>query len=244
MTTDINNFVCVVRQKNGEIKIKHDLNNETNIYKLLYEFGFRKSKLDNRKIYYRRQESTLTPVRLYDIKKAFYDFLSNGFYTCPKDITRIEILNWYLNKSPIKENGLFNHYLEEKETLLEQEIHHLRLQMDCDYKHNFEVQQILSKLKDWNFKKTIDAKSCITTNAPLYYKRVGNDKYLIFTHWNAGRYTDKKKKHYKDGFDCWLAKFENEKHIGKKKIADEDLSTIRLGFDLDRDMSLIEQYLN
>jgi hypothetical protein len=68
MTTDINNFICVVRQQNRQIKIKHDSNNEANIYKLLRDFGFRKSKLDNRKIYYRRQDGMLMPVRLDNIK--------------------------------------------------------------------------------------------------------------------------------------------------------------------------------
>jgi len=75
METDINNFVCLVRQKNGQVKIKHDANNESNIYKLLHDFGFRKSTLDNKKLYYRRQDSKLIFVRLSDIKWAFYDFL-------------------------------------------------------------------------------------------------------------------------------------------------------------------------
>ncbi|MDL2330651.1 hypothetical protein LJC62_01380 [Odoribacter sp. OttesenSCG-928-A06] len=237
MTTDINDYIRIVRQKNGQIRIKHDVTNEGNIYKLLREFGFCQFKLDNRTIYYRRQNDELTKVDFNDIKRAFYDFLKEGNYTCPKDVSRVDILNWYLEKLPLKKNGLLKHYLED--TLSEQEIHSLRLQIDFDYKHNFEIQQILSKLDEWNFKKTIDTKSSIATNAPLYYKQVDSDKYLIFSHWNADRYIDKKKKHYRDGFDCWLAKFKNEKDIGKKKIADEDLQDIRLGFYLNRDLPLL-----
>ena len=37
---NIENFVTIIRRKNGGIRITHDINNEGNIYQLLYEFGF------------------------------------------------------------------------------------------------------------------------------------------------------------------------------------------------------------
>ncbi len=235
MTTDINNFIDIVRQKNGRVKIKHNITNEGNIYQLLRDFGLRKSKLDNKRIYFYRQSDNIQPVKLLDIKDAFREFLERGnFMNLPPDINHHDILEWYYSTLPIKENGLFDHYLED--TLTESEIHSLRLQTDHVYKHRFEISQLISKFDDWKFSKTTDLISSYSSdNPPLYYKRIADTKFIVFNHWNANT-------KYTDGFDCWIATYSNEKQIGNKKPL--ELKEIRLGFRLDRDFSLIEQYLN
>lgn len=235
MTKDINNFIDIVRQKNGRVKIKHNITNEGNIYKLLRDFGFRKSKLDNRRIYFRRQADIVTPVNLSDIKDAFREFLKCGDFTnIPTDINHHDILEWYYSTHPIKENGLFDHYLED--TLTEVETHNFRLATDHDYRHRFEIKQLLSKFDEWAFSKSTDnINSYSSNNPPLYYKRIDDRKFLVFNHWNANT-------KYTGGFDSWIATYSNEKQIGNKKPL--DLQDIRLGFRLDRDYPLIEQYLN
>jgi hypothetical protein len=131
MTTDINNFITILRQKNGKLKITHDVNNRVNVYKFLRDIGFRKSKLDNRRVYYRRHNNKLTIVQPYEIKDAFHDFLKRADYTnIPDDVSHEDILEWYYAKVPFKINGLYDPYLED--TLSEQEIHSLRLQRDAD----------------------------------------------------------------------------------------------------------------
>jgi len=235
MTTDINNFIDIVRQKNGRIKIKHNVTNEGNIYKLLHDFGFRKIKLDNRRIYFRRQADKITPVKLVDIKEAFREFLEHGDFTnIPQDVDHRDILEWYYSTLPIKENTQFDQYLED--TLTETEAHDLRLQTDHIYKHKFEIEQLLLKFDEWKFLKTTDIISSYSTeNPPLYYKHIGDRKFLVFNHWNVNT-------KYTDGFDCWIATYSDEKQIGNKKPL--DLQDIRLGFRLDRDFPLIEQYLS
>jgi len=234
MTTDINNFICIFRQKNGQVKIKHNNINVGNIYMFLRDLGFRKSKLDNRRIYYRRNNTELETVHPREIKQAFLDFLKRADYTdLPDDINHNDILEWYYSKMPIKESGLNDHYLEDN--LTEQEIHSLRLQTNHDYKHKFDINQLIAKFDELHFSKTVDSiNSYSSNNPPLYYKSVGDRKYLVFNHWNCNS-------KFKDGFDGWIATYKNEKQIGKKKP--NDLQEVCLGFLLDRDFPLIEQYL-
>ncbi len=233
MKRDINDFISIVRFRNGQVKINHDGQNQANIYQLLHEFGFRKSKLENKRIYYRRDGEQLIPSSFRKIEDTFFEQLrETEFINIPDDVRFFEIVNHFYEKSPIKENALFTHFFAE--TLTETEAFNYKLLTDHQFKHKFEVQHLLSKLEEWKFDKTIDINSSITNNAPLYYKKVEGNKYLIFTHFNS-------KSNTYDGFDCWIATFAKTGHIGNKKPL--SLQTVSLGFILDRDFELIKNYV-
>lgn len=115
MTRNINDFITIHRQKNGQVKIRHNITNEGKIYKLLHELGYRTTKLNNKRFYYRRESGKLTISNIWDIKKAFLDLLVNADFTnIPTDIEYSKITNWFFERHPIKVNGLFEHYLEIK----------------------------------------------------------------------------------------------------------------------------------
>ncbi len=230
MDRDISRYVTIIRQKNGKVKLSHDINNEANIYKLLYELGFRKSKINNRGVYFQKKGYDLIPVEIDDIRHTFYNFLKkNKFKNMPKDITHEDILRWYLEKAPIKQNGLFNYYLEIK--LSEREEHIIKLKTDIDYEHKYKVTNLLNKFKEWNFCQSIDTK----THTPLYYKKIDKNKYLIFNHYNF------ESKKNTDGFDCWIASYKNEKQIGK--TIPTEIKDLRFSFDLEKDFELIKKYI-
>ena len=234
MEKDINNFLTISRTKNGKVKISHNTENEANIYKMLFKLGFRKTTLNNKKLLFKKTNDDLIPISIHDIRNAFYDLLKNfEFVNVPDDVNYTDILNWNLEKQPIKQNGLFNHYLSVE--LNESEIHILRMKTDVNYKHRNEINSILDKLNEWNFSKSIDKKSSICINAPLYYKKIDNNKFLVFSHYNA------ESKKSIDGFDCWLANFKNEKQIGVS--SPRELKDIRLSFNLERDYELIKDYV-
>lgn len=234
MTKDINDFITIVRQKNGRVKITHDINNEGNIYRLLQELGYRKARLDNKRIYFRREGTVLTPVSLRKIKDAFRNLLRNmDFLNLPDDIEYSTILNWYYERQPIKENGLFDHYLEDE--LNEREAHDMRLKINVTYKNKFEVDSMLAKFSEWKFCKTTDTVGGFCKDNPLFYKKIEDTKYLVFNHYNSEHKTN-------GGFDCWIATFTDEKQIGKKKPS--DIESIRLSFRLDRDFELILDYIS
>lgn len=235
MTNDINNFIQVVRYKNGKTKIKHDFEKQANIFKWLKECGYRKSKLDNKVIYYLKHDEEVISTSFLEIKAAFLEFLVNANYiNLPSDINHHDVLEWYHSKHPLKENKLTKYILGDN--LSESEIHSLRLQTNLSYKHRFQIKRIIIELNNWGFKKTTDKISSYSSiKPPLYYKQINNEEYLIFNHWA----TETK---YDDGFDCWIGIYQNEKLIGKKEPL--EINTVQLGFDLDRDITLIEEFLN
>lgn len=236
MTTDINNFITLDSFKNGRVKISQTISQEGNIYKLLFELGYRKTKLNDKRIYLKREGTFISVVHPSDIRQAFFKFLSHDadYSNILDGIDREEIINWFYQKNAVKENGLYDHYLAD--TLSESEAHDLRLRTDHDYKHSFDITQLQSMFDEFDFNKTVDSINSYSDNNPtLYYKQVADRKFLVFNHWNA------KSKH-NDGFDCWIATYPNEKQIGNKKPL--ELHDILLGFHFGRDFSLIEQYLN
>lgn len=234
MTININDFISFDRLKNGKVKITTDISNEGNLYKYLRQLGFCKSKLDGIRIYYRRENSSIKPSSMHDIKHTFLVLLQQAdFCNIPTDVSYSDILNWYLDKQPIKENGLFDHYLADN--LSKTEAHNYRLLTNPMYKHKFETQQLLSKFAEWNFNKTIDKVGAFCKSNPLYFKRIEDKKFLVFNHYNSNSETN-------DGFDSWVATFTDEKQIGIKKPT--QIQDIRLSFHLDRDFELIKDYLN
>lgn len=235
MTTDITNFINIHKQKNGAVKINHGEANESNIYKLLYDFGYRRSRLDDELIYFRSFENDLNPVLLLDIKHAFLNFLSRGDYTnCPKDISREDILDWYYSRNPIRENRILISFPEY--SLPENEAHLLRIKTNPYYKRSYESRTLVSNLGEWGFSKAVDNIGSYKSNNPsIYYKRLINREFLVFSHNNTNL-------EFKDSFDCWIATYYHENQIGLKKPI--DLREIRLGFLLERDLPLIINYLS
>ncbi len=239
MITDIENFIKIIRLKNGKIKIKHDKTNEENIYKLLHDyFHFRKTKIKGKKVYYCRENNKLKKVSLDEIKYTFFRFLVEEDYTnCPNDVSNDDIQEWYLaSDSIIKENTLLNKHL--KEELNANDTHYLRLQIDPFYKNSYEINQLIAKLKEWRFTKTIDKINTPKGTPLIYYKKVKNNTYIVLRHSNR----NKNKIHICEYFDCFLETHQNKQKIGiKEPIYSRN---IKLGFDPEYDFYLIEQYIN
>lgn len=233
MTKDINDFITIIRQKNGQVKITHTPNNVCNIYKYIYELGYRNSKLGKKRIYFLRNGTNVTPVNFWDIKDDFFErFKKFDFTNIPKDIEYASILNCYYRRQPIKENEVFKNYPDE--ILTKAQIHNFMLIRDPFYKHRFEVKELLSKLDEWAFHRTVDTIGAFTTKSPLYFKNVGGQKYLIFTYYNPNHESN-------DGFDSWIATFSSQNHIGNKMPL--EVEKIQLSFHLERDFHLIKDFI-
>ncbi|MGB0887575.1 MAG: hypothetical protein ACPGSL_05605 [Vicingaceae bacterium] len=231
---DINRFLNFHQLKNGKTKITFDFQNQTNIYHFLRELGFCKSNLDGKRVYYQRVGVKINPVTSQIIKDAFFDFLQKEeFSNIPNGITHSDITNWFLEHPPIKNNGGLDNSL--KDTLTESETQSFRLQTDESFKHKFEVKQLISKFEEWNFNETTDYVGAFQVNNPLYYKNIGNKRFIVFNHYNS---TDSNN----DGFDSWIASFDKEKQIGTKKP--NEIQTIQLNFQLKRDFNLIKDFVN
>ena len=233
MDKDIQDFISIHRSKNGSVKIGHDASNEVNIYKLLNRFGFRHDMLNGKRIYFRRINGAIQLVNIEEIRDSFYHFLERDeFENLPFDIPKEIILDWFLRENPIRQNDLFRHHL--KGSLSDFETHQLSMETDLEYKSEYETNQLLAKLSEWGFETTIDIIGSFCKGNDLYYKQIGSNEFLVLNHYN-------KNKVLECGFDAWKIKF-----IDKDKIGVElprIIEQIRLSFKVERDYSLIEQYL-
>ena len=233
MKREIQDFVTITQGKSGNIKITHDISNESNIYAFLRSLGFRRSRINKKWVYYRRVGQKITASVLREVKDAFLDFLKDEEnYSLPKNVTKEQILEWYYSKSPIKQNGLFFHHLEDE--LSDFESHQLRMEIDLDYKREVSIQNVLDFFQANGFQKVVDKKSHFSKDADLYFKKVNSGRYLIFNHFNKG-------KPNLAGFDCCNAQFQKESEIGLKEPS--EMEHIASSFDLQRDFHLIESYL-
>lgn len=102
-------------------------------------------------------------------------------------------------------------------------------------KYSFEIDELLSKFQEWQFKITNDSIGTFCKGNPLYYKSIGENNYIVFNYFNSTKKSNR-------GFDCWLAKYSNFSDIGVKKPL--EMESIRLSFHLDADFDLIEGYLH
>lgn len=102
------------------------------------------------------------------------------------------------------------------------------------YQNN--ISETIKQLKFYNFKIAVDKSGFFSTDDNLYYKSIGEKKFLILSHFG------KKFKNFEmEGFDFWIASFNSEKSIGiEKPIKQND---IILGFDLKRDLIILKKYL-
>jgi hypothetical protein len=233
MKRSITDFIEIKRFKNGKIALNQNLRNEGNIYRQLKELGFCRTKINDKSLLYRRVGNEIVPVKKYHLNDAFKDYLKEtDFEDLPVELTTNDIINWFYEKDPIKKNGLFYQIL--KDQLNAEELHQVKMKTDISYKQTFLNNEMLEKLKMWNFKRTIDEKSTICSGRPLYYKNIGNEEFLIFSHYNHENVSI-------SGFDLWRATFSSEKSIGKKKP--KKLYDISLSFNLDKDFKLIKEYV-
>ncbi len=232
---DIEDLVKIKIQKNGKTKISYDFHHLANIYRFLNELGYCSTKLDGKQIYFRRAGDEIIPTPFFHINDAFFELLRKGeFDNMPSDLDYSLVMECFYWKPPIKESGALKYYLSDRLTPTEE--HTYRLLTDLGYKLKFEAGQLLSKFDEWALKKVTDKIGAFAKpDNLLFYKNIGDNKFLLFNQYNAGFPTHV-------GFDCQIATFKKEDEIGiKKPIKNE---RICLNFHLERDYFLLKNYIN
>jgi hypothetical protein len=101
--------------------------------------------------------------------------------------------------------------------------------------NNVNILSLIYELNQNGFLKTVDSINEYSNDADLYYRKIDNQKYLIFNHYN------KKHKANLQGFDCWVSTYNLEMEIGKKKAL--QTNSVQLSFQIGRDWELIAHYL-
>ncbi len=107
--------MTIVRSKKSDhFKISQNISNEANVYKYLFELGYRFTKIKNKRFYYRRDQLKLVPIYFQDIKDAFKNVLDEfNFSNIPDGLSKEDVINWFYHRRPIKNGGFFESILNE-----------------------------------------------------------------------------------------------------------------------------------
>lgn len=235
MKRDINDFLTFKPLKNGKIKIEQTSSGKYNMFEYFYECGFRKAKLPNGDVYYRKEITGNKIIHKDIISEYFFNQLKQReFINYPKDIENDDILNWYLDKMPINGVHYFNFKLKD-EHITKEEIHKLRMLSDIDYSNEFEITEIHNKLNERGFKSVIENSGTFTIGELIWYKNVEDSKYLVFY-----KYCPNENVKFM-GFDFFIAQYKKEADIGKNVPISRSFE--QSTFKLEKDFHLIEKYL-
>ena len=233
MTIYLNHFFSFSQQKNGYYRIFQSPENENHKNLLLHNLGFRKTIIDNKNILYQRIGSDIVPISAKNLKIKLIDYFKQLTFENPPENFLVSEINDFLHqKSPIEQNENFDFHLTEN--LTAEEYHLYSQKVKYYYKKNFDKILLLAKLAEWNFIKTIDKRNTIAARAPVYYKNIIRNKYLIFIQ-------KKPKLKNTDTFECWFGEYISDKQGGQ--FQPSNLQEITFNFELYKDFSLIEKYV-
>ena len=94
--------------------------------------------------------------------------------------------------------------------------------------------RFISFLKNENFIETIDKHGFFSKkNNPFYYKKIDENKFLAFNIF------DKKKYHC----DFWLIDVKSEDLFLEKVLPEDDLTHLKLSFDIDDNIEIYKKHL-
>ena len=96
------------------------------------------------------------------------------------------------------------------------------------------IELFLKNLNDWGFKKTTDIIGTYCDGTDLYFKNIGGDEYLIFSH-------SKTKQIWLHNFDVWTAIYDAEDLIGNRDTV--DFEEVVFSYNHQNDYHLIKGFL-
>lgn len=233
LTYDFKEIVGIYRE-NG--KYKFDFRSrEADIYRILRKLGYCRTKLNGKVCLYKRTGNELSVSNFVAIKTAFRDYIvACNVATLLKGVTADDVLNAYYGKQPVKQNGLFEMYLDDR--LSGEEEHQLRLQMSPSYSRDFNASVLLSKFSEWQLTESTDLAGTYFKGKPIFYKQVDKNNFLVF---NTVVNDPTRHRHI---FDCWISTYKAVKDISKVKPA--TLTLIKMGFKMETDLPLIKEFIN
>ncbi len=235
MKTHIKDFVVVEKHDNGDVHVSYDVECRTNIYKYLHGLGFCQTKLNDKRVFYRRTPDGIFPVDFNDIEDVFFEKLKEIDCKAVLGVAYADVFDMFLIENPIKQyRGIYN---ELKDDMTPKEAHDYLMKADPVYRVKTNLKLILQMLHKYQFTRTVDTANVFSKMAPLYYKRVGENQYLLFHHFNF------KERPFFQGFDCWLVQYGDGsiEDINEKKMVGKYL--VKANFKDTVDFGLISQYL-
>lgn len=234
MRKKIADFLTIEIMKNGRPKFACHSSQKGNMYKLLAENGFGQATVNKKRVYYRVNETGIEKTdfrKLVDCIEDFFRF--TDFEGLPNGVDNTGLLNWFYTEMPVKKNDLLKYHLT-KTALTEEQTHQIRMS-EPEYRQKHKIDQILNLFEREGFKSTTDKVEGISPGLTLYYKSLGGQKYLLFSHHSPRNIMT-------SCFSVWVANYPSDRKIGKVRPQDEE--EISANFDMERDCHLISEHFN
>ncbi|MCU4158434.1 hypothetical protein J1N10_20850 [Carboxylicivirga sp. A043] len=173
-------------------------------------------------------------VNFLELAEAFREYITSEFENLLelKGVSYNEFINEYYAKRPIRNGNYCRDYLSEDFELTPANLHHILMKIDYNYMVANKRKSIIEFIKQEHFEETIDSIGNFALQKPLFYKRISKNEFLAFNQPFFDLKTND------SVFDFWLVKAESENMFLKNKLNRKDLTDLRLGFDLERDIEL------
>jgi hypothetical protein len=189
----------------------------------------------NKKGYFLKFEDGIYKKTYFEsVKRSFTDYIRSNFNDLEinGEISFSDFIEEYYKKIPVKKGSFITEYLSEDFELTASAKHLILLEIDAKYSNQHRNNEMIGFLKENNFVETADKMGLSKKDVPLYYKRVGYDKFLIFTI----PYQIKKTNQWT--FDFLKVKAKSEFEFLKRRNSNS--RNIQLGFDLIRDHEMYQ----
>ena len=98
-------------------------------------------------------------------------------------------------------------------------------------KGNYKIEDLIYNLKRRGFTKTIDTSGSYQKGSDIYFKKVVDGHFIIFSHYNKG------KRQHLQGFDCWEGGYRQGSSPVKGKP--QAIDSISLSFDFEKGWSTV-----
>lgn len=223
----------VFQSRNGKKRVEFF---HLGIYDLIRNtLGFRYATINGKGYFLKFEDGIYKRTFFGNVKHTFTEYIRSNFNDLELngDISYSDFMEEYYKKTPVKNGSFIKDYLSEDFELTPSGKHLILLEIDVKYSNQYRNDEMIKFLKENNFIGTTDKMGLSKKDAPLYYKKVEKDKFLLFTIL----YQQKKTNHWTFDFLKVLAKSEKD-FLNKPN---PNSKNIQLGFDLERDYGM---YLN
>jgi hypothetical protein len=219
----------IFHNKSGQIKIEFF---EMGIYDLLKRLGFRYTKIKGKGYYLKEKNGIYEISYFHHLGDSFRKYIEQEFdnLEISNEIDLNSFMNEYYKKRPIKNGNYARDYLSEDFQLSGYNLN-LILEKICPFsKFVKDKKEMLEFLRKERFIETVDNIGNFRKDYPLYYKKLLNNKYLVFNQ----PYHDIKSN--QTIFDFWKVNAKTEKEFLSKKT--KNIVSVKLGFNLTEDIEL------
>lgn len=205
-----------------------------NMYKYLYLEGFRLLEIENKLEVYRKVEGEIYAESVDSMIKYLFDQLKS--MELLDEALLLDVWDYFEDSDCVQKDLLMEHCLFPKTDGMKDR-HQYMLKFDTVYRANFFHEMMLRFFRKYSFVQVGDMAGLYDSESPLFYKKVGDDKYLVFAHYNRhGACVSL------SGYDCWLANQEPD-DASVPSFDAKNNTEVKLDFDPLVDMDLLNSYL-